>query len=383
VTAHPSSVRPKRRPATQTEGRLCDIALPARAQVGDLIQLEVAGRTTLALVERAQVAAWDLGPGDAAAIDQLLADRIATALTRRRQLLPAELTVFRAVHDAGDGLPGIAVDGYGTVAICQCYGAAFRRHADSLAAALRQYFASVRVVERGPRGQVGAIDRWYGERVSEQIVCEHGLRYRVRFDDAKLGSGLFADQRPQRHELRQRAAGQRTLNLFGYAGGFTVAAAAGGAQQVDHVDSSRPCLRWTADNLELNALDPHQHRLIGEEAPQYVQRARRRGERYGLIVADPPTFALGRRPFRLLRDLGPMLADCCALLAPGGQLLVSANARGLTEAGLAAIARNAARDSGCAVEIEAATGQGEDYPYLDRGGALHHLKAFWLKRVAD
>lgn len=380
MATRPSFPR-KRRPAAQAEGRLSDVALPTRAAVGDLIRLEMAGRTTLALVERGDVVAWDLGSADTVDIGQLFAQRIDAALERRRQQLPAGLTVFRAVHDAGDALPGIAVDVYGAVAVCQCYGAAFRRHADSLAAALQRYFASVRVVERGPRGRVGAIDRWYGERVGEQIVDELGLRFRVRFDDAKLGSGLFADQRPQRQEVRLRSTGQRTLNLFGYAGGFTVAAAAGGAPQVDHVDSSRPCLRWTADNLSLNGLDPHQHRLIGEEAPPYVRRARRRGERYGLIVVDPPTFALGRSAFRLLRDLGPLLTDCCALLAPAGQLLVCANARGLTGPRLAAIARSAARDSGCAVAIEAAAGQGADYPYLDPGGALHHLKALWLRRL--
>ncbi|MBN2358862.1 MAG: class I SAM-dependent rRNA methyltransferase [Deltaproteobacteria bacterium] len=376
-----SRARRRERPAARAEGRLHGVVLPARAQVGDLIPLEVAGRKTLALVERADVAAWDLGEPAGEDLDQIFARRVTAAIERRRRVLPPDLTVYRAVHDAGDALPGIAVDVYGAVAICQCYGRAFRRHADSLARALRAYFGAVRVVERGPRGRSGSLDRWYGDPIREQIVNELGLRFRVRFDENKLGSGLYADQRPQRCELRARAAGQRTLNLFGYAGGFTVAAAVGGALQVDHVDSSRSCLRWASDNLALNDLDPRRHRFIEEDARAFARRARRRGERYGIVVVDPPTFALGATPFRVARDLGPLLADCCALLADRGLLLVSSNARGLNWQRLAAIARDAARASGRPAAITAATGQGDDYPYLDPAGALHHLKALWLRMV--
>lgn len=354
--------------------------LPTNVRIGDAVVTLVAGRPRLLLVERSDVLAWDLGEPGEPDVDRRITQRVESALTRRAALVPPETTVFRAVHDAADGLPGLVVDIYGEVAVCQIYGAAYAHHAAAIAAPLRQRFAAVRVVERARHGaRAQAYDHWFEAQVSTAIVCEAGLRFRVRFDDQLLGTGLFADQREQRARVRLQARGRPVLNLFGYAGGFTVAAAAGGAAQVDHVDLSKATLTWAAENLALNGLSPSRHRMIAEDARRFVERATRREKRYGLVIADPPTYATGKASFQVRSDLRPLLTDCARIIDPNGLMLVSINSRGATHDWLTETALQACENAGRRAAIAAHGGQGPDYPTLGQATALEHLKVVWLQ----
>ena len=113
------------------------------------------------------------------------------------------------------------------------------------------------------------------------------------------------------------------LNLFGYTGVASLAAAAAGAQ-VTHVDASKKSVGWARENAALSGLEDRPMRWIVEDARKYVQREVRRGSQYEAIILDPPKY--GRGPtgevWRLFEELPALLADCAALLSEEADMLL-------------------------------------------------------------
>jgi 23S rRNA G2069 N7-methylase RlmK/C1962 C5-methylase RlmI len=162
-----------------------------------------------------------------------------------------------------------------------------------------------------------------GERLA---VREGPLRFWVELD-AHIDTGLFADHRETRARVRAEAQGKAVLNLFGYTGSFTCAAAHGGARATATVDASRTYLDWAAENLALNSLQGAQHELIRADARQWMERAAREGRRFDLCVLDPPSFSTreGAPSFDVQRDHPALIEQALALLSPAGVLYFSTN----------------------------------------------------------
>ncbi|MBM5812977.1 MAG: bifunctional 23S rRNA (guanine(2069)-N(7))-methyltransferase RlmK/23S rRNA (guanine(2445)-N(2))-methyltransferase RlmL [Gammaproteobacteria bacterium] len=162
-----------------------------------------------------------------------------------------------------------------------------------------------------------------GERGERVIVAEGGLRFLVNFTDY-LDTGMFLDQRLTRARIRTLARGRRFLNLFCYTGTATVYAAAGGAPATTSVDLSRTYLDWAQRNLEVNGCRGTAHRLVQADCLDWL--AHDDGERYGLILLDPPTFSNSkrmRREFDVQRDHVALLRAALGRLARDGVLLFS------------------------------------------------------------
>ena len=108
----------------------------------------------------------------------------------------------------------------------------------------------------------------------------------------------------------------RVLNLFGYTGLATLAAAAAGAQ-VTHVDASKKSVAWARANQSLSKLDDKPVRWIVEDALKYVQREARRGARYDGIILDPPKFGRGPKGevWEIYKSLPNLLEACRELLS--------------------------------------------------------------------
>ena len=150
-------------------------------------------------------------------------------------------------------------------------------------------------------------------------VGESGMRFWVNFTDT-LDTGLFLDHRWTRKWIRERAGQARFLNLFGYTGTATVAAAKGGARKTTTVDLSPRFLEWADRNFTLNGLSGRKHTLIRADVPDWLERAS--GE-FDLIFVDPPTFSNSARAedFDVQRDHPELLRQAMRLLAPEGTLL--------------------------------------------------------------
>ncbi len=106
------------------------------------------------------------------------------------------------------------------------------------------------------------------------------------------------------------------LNLFGYTGLATLAAAAAGAQ-VTHVDASKKSVSWARENQELSGLGDKPIRWIVDDAVKYVQREAKRGVKYDGIILDPPKFGRGPKGevWEVYKSLPNLLETCRACLS--------------------------------------------------------------------
>ena len=191
------------------------------------------------------------------------------------------------------------------------------------AAALDVAPAHVHLKRRRTRPATGQRYGRLGSRGDRIAVRERGLQFWVNLDDF-IDTGLFPDHRETRARVRAEARGKAVLNLFGYTGSFTCAAAAGGALRTATVDTSQAYLDWARDNLELNGLAGGGHELVRADARDYLARSSRR---FDLCVLDPPSFSTrsGAAPFDVQRDHRVLVESALAALSPGGVLYFSTN----------------------------------------------------------
>ena len=160
-------------------------------------------------------------------------------------------------------------------------------------------------------------------------VEEHGHRFLVNLDNY-LDTGLFLDHRITRQIVQERSKGKRFLNLFAYTGSFTVYAAAGGARSSVTVDMSNTYQDWSKRNFVLNGLNQEHHRLIREDAFNYIREAQDEELEFDLIVLDPPSFSNSKKMIGVLdvqRDHPWMIHQCMKLLTMDGEMFFSTNMR--------------------------------------------------------
>jgi 23S rRNA G2069 N7-methylase RlmK/C1962 C5-methylase RlmI len=191
------------------------------------------------------------------------------------------------------------------------------------AAALDVPQGRVHLKRRRTRPATGQRYERLGRAGQRLAVRERGLRFSVNLDDF-IDTGLFADHRDTRGRIRAEADGAEFLNLFGYTGTFTCAAAAGGARRTVTVDTSEAYLAWARENLQLNGLASDRHELVREDARDFLARS---GRRFSLCVLDPPSFSTrtGAPPFDVQRDHRALIESALATLLPGGVLYFSTN----------------------------------------------------------
>lgn len=151
------------------------------------------------------------------------------------------------------------------------------------------------------------------------VPLREDFSFRMRLELSPAGQvGLFPEQFANWQWIAkqcQRASKRlRVLNLFAYTGGSTLAAAAAGAE-VTHVDASKPSVALARQNAELSGLAEAPVRWIVDDALKYCRREVKRGQRYDVVILDPPSYGHGPggEQWRLGRDL-PMLLELCGEL---------------------------------------------------------------------
>ncbi len=265
------------------------------------------------------------------------------ALARRDALRADGTDLLRLVDGAGDGaeFAGLILEEYAGRWLVQTDG----RHAPEPPAWLSAAAGGERSVywKRLVQNEKAAPEWWHGPRVGESFEAhENGLGFHIDFA-AGYSQGIFLDQRDNRRRVRELAQSGRVksvLNLFAYTCAFSVAAAAGGAQTTS-VDLSRRYLDWGQENFRLNRLDPETHDFLFGDVFDWLRRLAKRSRRFDLVIVDPPTFSRDRdgRVFRVEKDFRRLARDCAALVAPGGTLFCSTNARTMPAGGLERLLR--------------------------------------------
>ncbi len=328
---------------------------------------------------RVRLWAWEEG---ALLTPGLLRQRLHAAYARRQAWLDPEHTnAYRVVFGEADGLPGLIVDRYADTAVVQFLSVGVERWRETLADLILELPGIARVYERSDsevRHLEGLEPRQgplRGEAPPDRLrIRENGLAFWV---DVQHGhkTGFYLDQRPNRQFVRTLAAGRRVLNAFAYTGGFAVYALAGGAASVLSVDTSADALALGRENVALNALPDERALWLEGDVFAVLRDFHRRGERFDLIILDPPKFAATAaqvpRAARGYKDINRL---AFLLLEPGGVLVTFSCSGGVDAALFQKIVADAALDAGVEGRIVARLTQGPDHPV-----ALPYPEAAYLK----
>ncbi len=232
----------------------------------------------------------------------------------------------RLIHAEADRLPGLVVDRFGDVAVVQANTAAMDRLLPEITAALLAVLPLRAVVARNDsnaRAQEGLpqdVMLLHGD-VGEVEAVEGGVRFGVDPLEGQK-TGFFFDQRPNRDRVAALSPGARVLDVFCHTGAFGLRTAAAGAASVTLVDSSAPALERAEAAAAANGLRGVTTRR--GDAFDVMTDLAAAGERFDVVVCDPPAFAKSRKDAEAgLRAYNRMTRLAAPLVTPGGFLFVA------------------------------------------------------------
>lgn len=343
------------------------VALPEAARTGDAVRLVDADGAFVAwgTVDRdtpLAFRAWSVRE-DQPITDALLFDRLGQARALRADVIPSGVTGYRVCHGENDGIPGLHLDWYDGVASLRTDGPLGRAWEDRFVRAAQQVLKPEAVVVRNRDVEGGKARLVAGQLEGERVIAEGDRRFWVDILHGQK-TGFFLDQRDNRTRVGALAAGRRVLNVFAYTGGFSVAAALGGATRVTTVDIAAPAVDTAARSFALNGLDPAAHAFIAADAFDVLAELEPRApDAPDLIVLDPPSFVRNRasmeRGVRAYKKLNEMALRG---LPPGGWLCTASCSSHIDDERFLAIVRDSVATVGRRATIAGRFGAGLDHP---------------------
>lgn len=365
-----------------------EIAMDAAAKAlppGSLVTLRSAGGDKLGVAffnPHPLVSARILDIDAGTVVDQAF---IAARLTRARRLrdLLFPDPFYRLIHAEADALPGVVVDRFGDLAVCQLNGAGAARLEGEIVAALEETLQSRTIVLRNDsparqlEGLASEVRFAKGEAGGPVELVENGARFLADVVGGQK-TGWFFDQRENRGFVARLAAGRRVLDVFSFGGGFAIPALLAGASEAVLIDRSETALDLAAKSAERNGVAAR-CRFRRAEALGEMQRLDDAGERFGIVVADPPAFIKSRKDVPAgLRGYRKMTKLAASLVEPGGFLLVASCSHNATTEDFAEAVRRGLEDAGRHGRILRSAGAAPDHPVHPALPETAYLKAIVL-----
>ena len=261
--------------------------------------------------------------------------KIKQAYQKRLSLFDTDTNAYRLLHGENDGLPGFIADVYHQVVVVKLYSAIWIPYLQHLLKSIVAVSKCSTVVLRLNRQLQKKPNQLYGYQEGQILMGslpndnihfkEHGVQFCANVRKGHK-TGFFLDHRYNRKRVGELAKGKKVLDVFAYAGGFSVHAMAGGAAAVTSLDISAPALALAEQNMRLNFPNaPHQ--TIVADAFQGMEQLYQEGTRFDLIIVDPPSFAkkeneveralyqyarLAKAAIKLVADQGILLLASCS-----------------------------------------------------------------------
>lgn len=291
--------------------------------------------------------------------------RVRDALQLRRRLTPPDTDAIRLLHGEGDRLGGVECDRYGDTGVLRIDGAGAEAWTEVVARTLiEEARLGALLLKRGRRGETTVEVIHGGVPDAPFEVHEYGMRLLV---DVHRGqkTGLFLDHRESRRTVRRLAEGMRVLNLYGYTGGFSIAAGLGGARRVDTVDVAEGALEFARRGWALNGLDPSLHETFSEDVPRFLEQAASHRRTWDLIVSDPPSFAPRKdAKKKALSAYRALHRSCLKRLTDGGLYLAASCSSHVDRDAFEQTVKDAAEKAGVVLQVLGRWGAAPDHPRL-------------------
>jgi len=312
---------------------------------------------------------------------ELIERRLRAALTLRERLYHEPY--YRLVFGESDGLPGLVLDRYGEVLVGQIATAGMEALKEIVAEAVRSLLApaalywkndsAARQLEQLPQLAEAA----FGEIPAEVTPVEAALRFAAPLAHGQK-TGWFYDQTHNRARLvRYLWPRARVLDVCSYVGAWGVTALKAGAAAATCIDSSETALDFARRNAQANGLALQ---IIRSDAFEALKTLHEQGERFDVVVLDPPAFIKrkkdipqGQAAYRKLNQLA------LGLIENEGLLVSCSCSYHLAPEDLVTAIQTAARHAGRFVQILEAGGQSPDHPVHPAIPETRYLKAFFCR----
>jgi 23S rRNA (cytosine1962-C5)-methyltransferase len=329
------------------------------------------------------IAARLLSPDPATRIDHaFFADRLKRAAALRQRLF--DRPYYRVVHAEADGLPGLIVDQFGDVVTVQANSVFMDRHTDVILAAIDEILAPRALILRNDGTQRALEGLAEETRLVKGVIDgpirleENGVTFFANPLDGQK-TGWFYDQRDNRAFIASLAKGGRAIDFYSYNGGFGVQCAVAGATSVVAVDRSALALENATRAAAANGVaDRFEARRA--DAFQEMERLDAAGERFEVVIADPPAFVKAKKDLgagsRAYRKMARLAAK---ITAPGGFLLCGSCSHNVDPPTFAEQIARGLNDAGRAGRILRSAGAGPDHPVHPNLPESAYLKALVLQ----
>lgn len=337
------------------------------AEPGAVVTVRDADRRFLGrgIAERGPIAVRLWTTRDEPIDEGFIRKRVRDAVALRRRITPPHTDALRLLHGEGDRLGGAVCDRYAGVAVLALDGEGVLAWRGAIAAALiEEAELEGLIVRTGRRGEKQR-EVVHGAVPDEPVeVVEHGMRLLVDLWRGQK-TGLFLDHRESRRTVRALSEGMRVLNLYGYTGGFSIAAGLGGARRVDTVDVAEGALAFARQGWSLNGLAPGLHETFTEDVPAFMETAKAQKRQWDLIVSDPPSFAPKKgAKDAAMRSYRALHRSCLRLLSEGGLYLAASCSSHVSRDAFEQTVRDAAEKAGVVLQVLGRWGAAPDHPRL-------------------
>ncbi len=357
-------------------------ALPA----GSLVQVVDAGGEKLGVATfnpHTLIAARLLSPTPQIITVDFLKQRLSAALSLRLALFNAPF--YRLIHAEADGLPGLIIDRYGSVVVIQSNTAGMENLLPLIIEALIDLFAprAVIVANHSPirslEGLLPSHQVIFGAVSGPVEIVENGVKFLADVADGQK-TGWFFDQRPNRAFIAGLAHGRSVLDLYSYAGGFGITAVvAGGAASAHLVDRSGEALALAHQAASLNGVAD---KVTSESGEVFgvMERLAKDGQRYGVVIADPPAFVKSKRDLTTgAKGYRKVARLASALVEPGGFLLCASCSHHMPADNFADEVAHGIGLNGRSARVLWSHGAGPDHPVHPLLPESGYLKALVLQ----
>ncbi|WP_282135962.1 class I SAM-dependent rRNA methyltransferase [Seonamhaeicola maritimus] len=257
--------------------------------------------------------------------------KVEAAFEKRLKLLQTNTTSFRLIFGENDSFPGLIADVYNSVLVVKLYSEIWLPYLETILKSLQKVSETETIVIRLSRNlqqsnkhELNDGEVVYGYLKNEVVqFVEHGVRFSA---NVILGhkTGYFLDHRENRRLVGGFSKGKRVLDVFSYAGGFSVHALYNDAQEVTSLDISKQALEIAIENGKLNDYNG-KHITIAGDAFVELKRLINNNKTYDVVVIDPPSFAKQQSEIELAKKKYAQLAELGEKLTSKNGLLVLAS----------------------------------------------------------
>ncbi|GGD06535.1 class I SAM-dependent rRNA methyltransferase [Hyunsoonleella pacifica] len=254
-------------------------------------------------------------------------NKIKEAFKKRKTLLDTNTDSYRLLFGENDGFPGLIADVYASVLVVKVYSEIWLPYLEDIIHFLQDISNAETVVIRLSRSLENSIshqlkngDVVFGTLDNEVVeFIEHGVKFSANVIKGHK-TGYFLDHRHNRKQVGEWSNGKTVLDVFSYAGGFSVHALANGAKEVISLDISKQALEIAIQNGKLNTYSGTHKTIVGDAFKELKQLIKNKVT-FDVVVIDPPSFAkqaseidLAKKKYAQLAELGVKLTSKNGLL---------------------------------------------------------------------